>query len=97
MSTPSSRRLNCYGTGRVFREGGGGVVSISVLCHVCHVFPHLLSLFGLFPDLAKCYHYYSGTIKHIYGLELLIFIAQTTNKYKYKLCFLRNIPKINKY
>ncbi len=26
----------------------------------------------------KCYHYYSGTIKTIDGLELLLFIAQTT-------------------
>ncbi len=29
-------------------------------------------------SFCKYYHCYSGTIKHIDGLELLIFIAQTT-------------------
>ncbi len=31
---------------------------MSVLCHVCHVFPPLVSIFGLFPVLVKCDHWF---------------------------------------
>ncbi len=41
---------NCYGVGHAFREGG----VMSGLCCVCHVFPPLVSLFGLFPVLVWC-------------------------------------------
>ncbi len=33
---------------------GGGVMS--VLCRVCHVFPPLVSIFGLFPVLVSCHY-----------------------------------------
>ncbi len=33
---------------------GGGVMS--VLCRVCHVFPPLVSIFGLFPVLVRCHY-----------------------------------------
>ncbi len=29
---------------------------MSVLCHVCHVFPSLVSIFGLFPVLVSCHY-----------------------------------------
>ncbi len=35
-----------------FREGG----VMSVLCRVCHVFPPLVSIFGLFPVLVSCHY-----------------------------------------
>ncbi len=45
-------RWNCYGVGHAFQEGG----VMSVLCGVCHVFPPLVSMFGLFPVLVKCHY-----------------------------------------
>ncbi len=44
---PPPARWYCYGA---FWEGG----VMSVLCRVCHVFPPLVSLFGLFPVLVSC-------------------------------------------
>ncbi len=29
---------------------------MSVLCRVCHVFPPLVSIFGLFPVLVSCHY-----------------------------------------
>ncbi len=29
---------------------------MSVICHVCHVFPPLVSIFGLFPVLVSCHY-----------------------------------------
>ncbi len=31
---------------------------MSVLCRVCHVFPPLVSIFGLFPVLVSCHYGY---------------------------------------
>ncbi len=45
-------RWNCLGSGRAFQEGG----VMSVLCRVCHVFPPLVSIFGLFPVLVSCHY-----------------------------------------
>ncbi len=41
----SPPRWNCYGVGHALREGG----VMSGFCCVCHVFPPLVSIFGLFP------------------------------------------------
>ncbi len=40
-------RWNCYGVGRAFQDGG-------VMSVLCHVFPPVVSIFGLFPVLVKC-------------------------------------------
>ncbi len=31
-------------------------LQVSVLCRVCHVFPPLVSIFGLFPVLVSCHY-----------------------------------------
>ncbi len=31
-------------------------IKLSVLCRVCHVFPPLVSIFGLFPVLVSCHY-----------------------------------------
>ncbi len=47
---PSCVHHDSYGVGHAFREGG----VMSGFCCVCHVFPPLVSIFGLFPVLVWC-------------------------------------------
>ncbi len=38
------------------RASVGDFARMSVLCRVCHVFPPLVSIFGLFPVLVSCHY-----------------------------------------